>query len=148
MQGLLYAFAVLVGALNAIQPGCNTALNKALDRPFVAGLIVTAVSFTSLLVAGLVSGRLGLPLPGPLAAVPWWGWIGGGLGAIYVLAQLFVAQQVGAATFMGLTVTAAIVTSVALDHFGLVGFERHPAGLLRLGGAALMIAGVVLVARF
>jgi transporter family-2 protein len=148
MQSFLYAFAVLVGALNAIQPGCNTALNKALGQPFLSGLVVTAVSFTSLLVAGLLSGGLALPSPANIAAVPWWGWIGGVLGAVYVLAQLFVAQQVGAATFMGLTVTAAIVTSVALDHFGLVGFERHPAGLLRLAGAALMIAGVVLVARF
>jgi transporter family-2 protein len=148
MQPFLYAFAVLAGALNAILPGCNTALNKALGQPFVTALVVTAVSFTSLFVTGLVSGRLGLPSPANVAAVPWWGWIGGALGAVYLLAQLFVAQQVGAAAFMGLTVTAAIVTSVVLDHFGLFGFERHPAGVLRLAGAALMIVGVVLVARF
>jgi transporter family-2 protein len=45
-------------------------------------------------------------------------------------------------------VTAAVVVSLALDHFGLVGFEEHRANPWRLLGAALMIAGVALVARF
>jgi bacterial/archaeal transporter family-2 protein len=45
-------------------------------------------------------------------------------------------------------VTAAVVVSLALDHFGLVGFEEHRASPWRLLGAALMIAGVGLVAPF
>ena len=148
MQVFLYAFTVVTGVLNAVQPGLNTTLNRSLDQPFVAAMTVTLVSFASLLLAGLVAGRLALPDGGAFASVPWWGWFGGTLGAVYVLAQLFVAPRIGAAAFMGLAVTAAIVTSVALDHFGLIGFEEHPAGFGRLAGAALMIVGVLLVARY
>jgi len=35
-----------------------------------------------------------------------------------------------------------------LDHFGLVGFPRHPAGAWRILGAALMISGLSLIATF
>ncbi len=48
---------------------------------------------------------------------------------------------------MGIIVTAAVVVSLALDHFGQVGFEVHRAGLWRIVGAGLMVAGVVLIAR-
>jgi transporter family-2 protein len=69
------------------------------------------------------------------------------LGATFLMSMLLFAQRIGAGAFMGLSVTAAIITSVALDHFGLVGFKEHPVGWLRLLGCGLMVAGVVLVAR-
>lgn len=144
----LYPFAILAGALNAFQSGANATLAKTLEQPFVAGLIVVAVSATTLLTAGLVSGQIAAPGPGKWSAVPWWGWIGGVLGAVFVLSQLFVAQKIGAGPFIGLSVTAAVIVSIALDHFGLMGFKEHAAGAARLAGAGLMIAGVFLVARY
>ena len=70
--------------------------------------------------------------------------MGGGI----ILAQFFVARQIGAAPFLGLLVTAGVVTSILLDHFGWVGFDPHPAGLWRIAGALLMIGGVALVSIF
>ena len=68
------------------------------------------------------------------------------LGGGIVVAQLMVARQIGAATFLGMLVTAGVVASIMLDHFGWVGFERHPATLWRIVGGLLMIGGVALVA--
>lgn len=65
-----------------------------------------------------------------------------------MIATLFVSQKLGSGLFIGATVTAGIVTSILLDHFGLVGLQQHPAGWGRLSGAVLMIAGLVLIARF
>jgi len=45
-------------------------------------------------------------------------------------------------------VTAGVVTSILLDNFGWVGFERHPASLWRILGGCLMVGGVALVALF
>ena len=59
-----------------------------------------------------------------------------------------MARQIGAAPFLGLLVTAGVATSIMLDNFGWVGFERHPASLWRILGGVLMIAGVALVALF
>lgn len=144
----LYGFAFVAGIGNAIQSGANATLAKSLAQPFAAGLVVVIVSATTLLVTGLVSGRLSLPGSAQIAEVPWWAWFGGMLGALLVLSQLFVAQQIGAAPFLGLLVTAGVAASILMDHFGWVGFQQHPASLWRVLGGILMIAGVALVAAF
>jgi len=54
----------------------------------------------------------------------------------------------GAGVFTGITVTAAVVISILFDHFALMGFRHHPASVPRIVGAALMIAGLWLVATF
>lgn len=70
------------------------------------------------------------------------------MGALLILSQLYVAQRIGAAPYLGLLVTAGVVTSILLDHFGWVGFEQHPVSLWRICGGLLMIAGIALVAMF
>jgi transporter family-2 protein len=47
---------------------------------------------------------------------------------------------------MGILVTASVCACIVLDHSGLVGFQEHAASWGRIAGAALMIAGVWLVA--
>ena len=143
----LYLFAAVAGLLNAFQSGANASLKEALGQPFLAALIVLTVSAAGFLAVGLLGGQLAWPAPGHWGRVPWWGWIGGLLGASVLASHLFVAHQIGAGPYLGITVTAAVVTSLVLDHFGLMGFEKHAAGLWRIVGAGLMIAGVVLIAR-
>ena len=83
-----------------------------------------------------------------MAAAPWWAWTGGLLATVFILAQLFAAEQLGSAVFMTLTVTAAVGMSLLLDHFGLVGFKEHPLGWGRAAGAVLIFAGLGLIARY
>ena len=54
----------------------------------------------------------------------------------------------GSAVFTGATLTASLITSVVLDHFGLIGFRQHSASPLRMTGCALMVAGLWLITRF
>ncbi|GJE11574.1 MULTISPECIES: DMT family transporter [Methylobacterium] len=144
----LYGIALLAGLASAVEPGQNAALAKSLARPLLAGVVSLAVSIGAFVVIMLVTGRYGLPGMDRLAQVPWWAWLGGLMSAVLAAAQLYLSKEIGAATFLGLIVTAGVVTSILLDHFGLVGFKVHPAGLWRLLGGALMIGGVGLVARF
>ncbi len=136
--------AVIAGVLNTIEAGSKTALSKALEQSILAALIVTVANVVIYLTAAPFVG-LSVPSPAKVALVPWWGWLGGALGGFYVLSMIFLANKLGAATFTGITVTAAIVTSVALDHFALVGFAQHPAGPLRIIECLLMICGVAFV---
>jgi bacterial/archaeal transporter family-2 protein len=144
VQVLFYVVALAAGALNTVQSGQNVSLNKALGQPVLAATTVALANVAVYLAAAPFIG-LGWPGAGKIAEVPWWAWFGGVLGALYVLATIFIADKVGAAAFTGLTVTAAVVTSIALDHWGLVGFAVHEAGLGRLAGGALMIGGLLLV---
>jgi bacterial/archaeal transporter family-2 protein len=56
--------------------------------------------------------------------------------------------KAGIRTLYGVTLTASLLTSIALDHFGLVGFKPHPVTPLRGVGAGLLVAGIWLIARF
>ena len=141
------AVAILAGLLNAVQAGTNGTLGKQIGQ-FQAGLVVFTTSLVIFTLLGTVSGRLGWPGMDRISAVPWWAWCGGLLGSLFVLAQLFVAQSLGSAVFMSIIVTAAVVMSLALDHFGLVGFEQHSINTGRVVGGLLMIAGVGLIALF
>ncbi len=147
MIWIMGVVALLGGILNTVQSGSNATLAKSLGQPILAALIVTlANAILYLAVAPFVG--LALPKSGAVASVPWWAWTGGLFGAVYVLASIFFAEKLGASIFIGLTVTAAIATSVAMDHYGIVGFKQHTASWPRIVGALVMIGGLALVCAF
>ncbi|MGX7707883.1 DMT family transporter [Methylobacterium sp. Gmos1] len=144
MPALISLIAILAGALNTVQAGANATLDRTLGQPVLVALTVSAANAVVYLAAAPFVG-LGWPGASRLAQAPWWAWLGGAMGGAYVLAMIFLAGRLGAALFTGLTVTAGLVTSVLLDHYGWVGFAQHPAGLGRILGCGLMIAGVALI---
>jgi transporter family-2 protein len=147
LSWLVVPLAVLAGALTTLQAGSNAALKKSLGEPLPALLINYGLGVGIVVLANLITRQ---PWPGlaKLSGVPWWAWVGGLAGAAYGLAAILLAYRLGAATLMASVVTGQVVASVLLDHFGWLGFEVHAASVWRLLGAALMIIGVVLVARF
>ena len=146
MKPLLYVFVAVAGALTSVESGSNAKLTKALGGPWWPSILFSVITLGCLAVATAFAGG-GFPTS-KLSDVPWWGWLGGVISAVYVVSMLIAPAQLGAGLFTGLTVTAAIIASIALDHWGLVGFTVHPAGVGRLIGAALMVAGIICVAVF
>jgi transporter family-2 protein len=66
---------------------------------------------------------------------------------VYVLAAVVLAPKLGAGTLVAAVVAGQMVTSLLLDHYGLIGFPVHSLSLARLLGAAFVIAGVILIQR-
>ena len=145
---LLYGLALLAGIANAVEPGQNATLAKVTGQPMLAGLFCFAVAILCFLGAMAVVGWRHRPTAEAASPVPWWAWPGGILGAAVVLAQLYVSEQVGAAPFLGCVITAGVVGSIALDHYGLGGVPRRGISRWRFLGGVLMVAGVALVAVF
>ncbi len=147
MTGLLYPLILLAGALQAWGPPMNGVLRRALVNPWLASL----VSFLPV-VAFLACLAVCLPRPLPngqaLSAMPWWAPLGGLVGAGAVVAGLLFVDRVGAGALAALTITANLLMSLALDHFGWFGLQQHPMNPMRAVGAALLLGGVVLIARF
>ena len=144
-----YLLAVVAGVLNMLQSGSNATLHQKLDSgPVVPALVVYVTGMVAVLAAAPFLGRSAAGAMGRAGEVPWWGWIGGAMGAFYVVVTLTQAKSMGAGAFTAVTLTAAVVTSLLLDHYGLLGFELRSLTPLRVLGGALMVAGVGLVARF
>jgi len=83
-----------------------------------------------------------------LAAMPWWAPLGGLIGAFAVVAGLLFVNRVGAGMYAGLTITANILMSLAIDKFGWFWLDIRPLSAGRIVGATLMVCGIVLISRF
>src|SRR5665213_848755 len=146
MYWLFYLITLAAGAANPFQSGTNAELNKQLGQPLWAGLIVYASGLAGIL---LLQGIFGHAFPtARIREIHWWAWLGGLISIASTMAGLALAQKLGSGLFTGLSITAAIVTSVMVDQFGLIGFRQHSASPARMLGCGLMVAGVWLVARF
>lgn len=143
---LFLLLALAAGVLLPVQAGLNAQLRSALGSPVAAALISFVVG-----TAGLASIALLLRTPLPLgrawAVTTPWQWGGGLIGAAYVLAAVVLAPRLGAATLIAAVVAGQMLSSLVLDQYGLVGFPVHSLTPIRLIGAALMIAGVILIQR-
>jgi bacterial/archaeal transporter family-2 protein len=137
-------FALAAGAMLPLQFGINAQLASWVGGPLRATLISFVVGAVVLLVATLVFAR-GWPVAERLGAAPWWVWAGGALGAFYVLGSVVTASKLGAATLVALILAGQALSSLTVDHFGLVGFQENPVTPGRLLGIGLVAAGVVLV---
>lgn len=144
---LIYPIVVAGGLLQAWGPPMNGALRSALTNPWLASL----VSFLPI-VALLATIWLCQPSPMPtsegVAGMPWWAPLGGLVGAFAVVAGLVFVDRIGAAVYAGLTITANVLMSLAIDHFGWFGMPVHTLNSGRVIGAALMICGIVLISKY
>jgi transporter family-2 protein len=144
---LYLLFALVAGAALPVQAGVNSELARWVGSPIRASFVSFAVGTIALF---LLSVAIFKPLPSGarLAEAPWWVWVGGGLGALYVAASIVTAPRLGAATLVAAVVAGQVVASLLVDQFGWVGFPEHPVSAGRVVGLASVFAGVVLVRVF
>ena len=140
------ALAFAAGISIVIQQALNANLRTALDSAVWSGF---ASYFVGLLCMMLLAVALRDPIPSAavVSRIPWWAWSGGLFGAIFIGLAIYLIPILGAATFISLLIAGQMLTSVAFDHFGWLGLAQRTVDLPRLIGAALLIAGVVLIRR-
>ena len=143
---LLLLLALAAGVLLPVQAGVNAQLRSAVGSPLTAALVSFLVG-TAGLVTAAVAFRSPMALRGAWVDSPWWQWVGGLIGALYVIATIVLAPRLGAATLVAAVVAGQMIASLLLDQYGLLGFPTHPINGLRVLGAGLVIVGVILVQR-
>lgn len=139
--------ALVAGALVPFQAGSNAALGRALGHPLwatVASLLV------SLLVVLPVALFLRAPAPQLVQAgqLPLWAWFGGVAGVIYITSALMLTPRVGATTFIVCVIAGQMLTSLIIDHFGLMGLPVKGTNPGRIAGVLLILSGMLMVQWF
>jgi transporter family-2 protein len=147
MNAGIYLFILIGGVLQAMGSAMNAQLYKSLQNPWLASL----VSF-SLIVGffGCAFAVIHKPLPSAeqIIQMPWWAPLAGLIGAVAVYAGLVLIGKVGAGPYTALNVTAALIASIVIDHFGFLNVQIHQCSPWRVVGAVLMIFGVTLITKF
>ena len=145
--GWIFPFIILGGALQSCGAAMNGQLKQALVNPWLASTVSFAL-ITFFFAGAFLILTHPLPTAKNLGGMPWWAAVGGLVGAVQVYAGLTQVNKVGAGPFMGFTVTAALIMSLLIDHFGWFRMEHHPLNIWRTLGGVLLIGGVTLIAKF
>ena len=134
--------AVLIGAILPLQGLVNARLGVHVGGPVVAAFVSFLVG-TVMLGLYLLVTRTPIALQGSLK-LPAWIWAGGAFGAIYVACFTLLIPRIGAAGMICLAVLGQVTASLLLDQFGILQASK-PVDALRILGALLVLAGVLLV---
>jgi bacterial/archaeal transporter family-2 protein len=135
----------IAGALVSLQAPTNAILAKAGNSAILAALISFCVGTIALLIAWLASPNR--PGTEAFAGLPWYAWLGGLYGAVFVAVAAYAAPKIGVASLITIGIAGQIAMALWLDHVGAMGLTREPIGLGRIIGALMVVAGVVLVRR-
>ena len=69
------------------------------------------------------------------------------LGAMYVASPTVLGPRLGAAALLAFTLAGQMLAALIVDHYGIIGFPQSPLTPSRVLGAALLVAGVLLIMR-
>ena len=139
--------AFVAGFCLPTQAGINAQLNLWSHSAILTATISFAVGTIGLAVYALIL-RPPWPAEASIARYPWWIWSGGLLGAFLVASTVVLAPRLGAASMIALIVAGQMLSSIALDHFGWIGYPVHPINGFRILGVVLLVGGVVLIRMF
>jgi transporter family-2 protein len=84
---------------------------------------------------------------GAWRSVPWYALCAGVWGVVVLSAVSYTIPRIGAASTVTLIVTAQLILSTLLDHFGLLGTSVRSADLSRMIGIAVLLLGTWLMVR-
>lgn len=144
MNAAYYLLAVCAGLGITLQTMLNGQLAKGVGGDSVAAALFSftagavCLGVFSLMRGGIVASLAAIP------AQPWWSLLGGLLGAGALLSYVVLAPKIGLSALLGLAIAGQIVSSLVIDHFGLMGASERPVSLVKLAGSMVMLAGLAI----
>lgn len=147
MKYVLMIITFFVGAIIPVQAILNARLGKQTSGPLMGALLSFFTGTICLLVLNMIVNGSGMFNLKQYATGPWYIWLGGLIGAIFVGYITFVNQQQGVALTFALVVAGQIFISLMIDNFGLFGSAVQTITLEKIIGAALIIGGIILIKK-
>ena len=148
--GLIF-FAVIIGVaagcLLGTQPSINGNLAQNVAHPLQASFISFATGTAIIFVLSTCLGAFPPKFTTPPSTFPWWYWCGGAIGVVMVTSSLVLVPRIGSLIWFAAVISGQVGISIILDHFGLLGNPKTPASSMRLFGALLLIAGVLVIVQ-
>jgi bacterial/archaeal transporter family-2 protein len=143
---VLYAVMPLVaGGLLAAQAPINARLRVVLDSPLGSAFISFAVGLVILFVVLAAVGDV--PKLSALGGGPWWAYLGGLLGAVFVVVGILATPKVGVTLTFVAVILGQIVVASLIDKFGWLGVDAIPLSWERVTAVGLMAVALLLLVR-
>jgi len=136
--------AMLVGILISAQPPLNAVLASHIGSSIGATIISIFVALICMLAISVVFGAGELTRQ-TLSSVPWWAFLAGAIGAIFVASGVVITPVTGALVYFVCLIAGQLIGATLVDQYGALGLNVREISIPRMIGVALVIAGAVLV---
>ncbi|MDQ3694300.1 MAG: DMT family transporter [Chloroflexota bacterium] len=166
-QAIGVLLAIMLGAGGALQVGLLGAMSRqrgAIESTWVS--ILGTVFALSLVLAIQAARGVALTLPSPFTSWPTFGLLAmvsgillglavaglpiyfvvtGLLAAPYLIGASYLVPRLGVGLFLGSIIAGQLIGGLVIDHLGAFGTAARPIDLVKLGGVAALLLGVVLI---
>ncbi len=122
----------------------NAALGRIIGSPSAAAMVLFFIAFLVAIAAVIVTGTDAIS---KLSAAPKHLFLGGLLIAFYLLSITYVAPSFGIGNAVFFVLIGQLISSAAIDHFGLFMAQPTPLNWTRAAGIAVMAVGVLITQR-
>jgi transporter family-2 protein len=133
--------AIAVGASIALQPALNADVARRIGTSIGATILSVTVAFLCA-AAFAIAVRPHVSLTA-VASLPWYLWIAGVIGFIFVAAGIYVAPVLGGAAFFASIVAGQLIMATVADMIGVGGYQAQGFDIWRIVGVVLVVAGVM-----
>ncbi|GEO69382.1 DMT family transporter [Levilactobacillus acidifarinae] len=134
---------VVIGLILPLQTSINSRLRRSVGSPFVASLISFTIGTLFLAVVTLGVDHHLFFSPHLFSQQPAWLWIGGLFGVVYLTCNILLFPQLGSVQTVILPMFGQILMGLLIDNFGWFHAKVSPLTPVRLGGAVLVLIGVI-----
>ena len=142
------AFGIFAGMLSATQIAVNGYLGKVVGSPIKASAILFTVGIIFLAIICIVlhfkNGK-SESFKNESAKNPWWMWIGGILGGLYILANVYLSRIVGTGMTVIILLIGSTTGGILVDHFGMFESPKKPINAQKILGVLIMILGAAAI---
>ena len=136
------------GHFSATQTAINGHLGQVVGSPLTASMVSFLVGLAALVVlCAVLRVKQGPPTLGQ-GKFPWWTWTGGLLGAVYVLANIYLSGILGTGMTVIILLVGATAGGAVIDHFGLLGAAQKSLTVRKVVGILGMLAGAAAIKLF
>lgn len=130
---------IAIGGLLTLQPGLNADVARRLGNPYGAGLVSIFVSLVILV--AIVFGARQPVAWSAAASMPWYLWLAGSIGVIFVVGTLWLAPILGAALLFIAVVAGQMIMAIIAGSTGFGGYAVQPLDPWRIVGVVLVLVG-------
>ena len=131
------------GMMSATQTAINGYLGTVLESALKGALVSFVVGTVTLLLILLVL-RPSVEWRG-LRGQPWWIWLGGIIGALFIGGNVLIVPMVGTGITVVIVIVGLLCGSLLIDRFGWFGAAKNPITGIQLVSLLVMVIGIMLI---
>ncbi|MDR2660590.1 MAG: DMT family transporter [Lactobacillaceae bacterium] len=137
-------WAFIVGGLTSIQQVINGALGKYLNSSPQAAFLIFFIGLVIVALVALIKDKSIIPL-NKIREIPWWGWLGGGFGALVGIGRVMIVPELGPAQTAMIVLFGSILGSLFVQQLGWWRTKKANIHPWQIIGLIVMLIGIALI---